>query len=307
LTTPTGTTTANITARPVTPAVTVADKVFDGTTNATLTSCTLTGVIGGEVVGCTGTATFASASVGVGKPVTVTGLTLTGANAANYALTMPTATTTATINAAGGPRPVAAYAFNEGAGSTATDASGTGNTGIITGATWTAGKYGSALSFNGTTALVTIPDAPSLHVTTALTVEAWVNPSTSTGAWEDVIYKGDDTFYLEAMSGSGAEPVAGGTWASNANLNAPAPLALHTWTHLAATYDGTTFRLYINGTLVESAAQTGPFATSIYPLQIGGDSLYGQHFAGLIDDVRVYTVALTAAQIQADMNTPVAP
>ncbi len=203
---------------------------------------------------------------------------------------------------------MAAYAFDEGAGTSATDASGTGNTGSITGATWTAaGRYGGALSFNGNTALVTIPDAPSLHVTTALTAEAWVNPSTATGFWEDVIYKGDDTFYLEAMTPSGAEPVAGGTWASNANVNAPAALALHTWTHLAAAYDGATFRLYVNGTLVESAAQTGAFATSTHPLQIGGDSLYGQYFAGLIDDVRVYTVALTAAQIQADMTTPTAP
>jgi len=279
--------------------------VFDGTTSATLTSCTLTGVIGGDVVGCTGTATFASATVGAGKTVTVTGLTLTGMGAANYALTTTTATTTATINGTGGPRPVAAYAFNEGTGSSATDASGTGNTGSITGATWTAaGRYGGALSFNGSTALVTIPDAPSLHVTTALTVEAWVNPSTATGFWEDVIYKGDDTFYLEAASG--AEPVVGGTWA-NENLTGPAPLVMHTWTHLAATYDGATIRLYVNGTLVGSAAQTGAMATSTHPLQIGGDSLYGQYFAGLIDDVRVYTVALTAAQIQADMNTPTAP
>src|SRR6185295_7865269 len=306
LTTTSATTTANITTRPVTPAVTVADKVFDGTTSATLTSCTLTGGIGGEVVGCTGTATFASATVGVGKTVTVTGLTLTGANAANYVLTTTTATTIASINAAGGPRPVAAYAFDEGTGSSATDASGTGNTGSITGATWTtAGKYGGALSFNGTTALVTIPDAPALHVTTALTVEAWVNPSAATGFWEDIIYKGNDTFYLDASGG--AEPVVGGTWASSENLTGPAPLVMRTWTHLAATYDGATIRLYVNGTLVRSAAQTGAFAASTYPLQIGGDSLYGQYFAGLIDEVRVYTVALTAAQIQADMNTRIAP
>ena len=42
------------------------------------------------------------------------------------------------------------------------------------------------------------------------------------------------------------------------------------------------------------------------PLQIGGDALFGQYFAGLIDEVRVYNVALTQAQIQADMTTPIA-
>ena len=86
---------------------------------------------------------------------------------------------------------VAAYGFNEGAGTTAQDASGNGNTGSIGTATWTtAGKYGNALTFNGTSARVTVPDATSLRLTTAMTLEAWVYPSTVNGAWRDVIYKG---------------------------------------------------------------------------------------------------------------------
>ena len=40
-------------------------------------------------------------------------------------------------------------------------------------------------------------------------------------------------------------------------------------------------------------------------MQIGGDSLYGQYFAGLIDEVRVYNTALSATQIQTDQTTPV--
>ncbi len=73
---------------------------------------------------------------------------------------------------------VAAYGFDEGTGTVVTDSSGNGNTGTIAGATWTtAGKYGvGALSFNGTTARVTVPDAPSLDLTDALTLEAWVLP-----------------------------------------------------------------------------------------------------------------------------------
>ena len=54
---------------------------------------------------------------------------------------------------------VAAYGFEEGSGTTVTDASGNGNTGTISGATWTtAGKFGNALSFNGTSSRVTIPE-----------------------------------------------------------------------------------------------------------------------------------------------------
>src|SRR5204863_6244910 len=61
--------------------------------------CALRGVVGGEAVGCTARATFATASVGAGKTVTVSGLTLTGAAAGNYTLATTTATTTAAITA----------------------------------------------------------------------------------------------------------------------------------------------------------------------------------------------------------------
>ena len=201
---------------------------------------------------------------------------------------------------------VAAYSFNEGAGTTVADLSGNGNTGTVSGTTWTtAGKYGGALSFNGTSALVTIPDAASLRLTSAMTLEAWVNPSAITSAWRDVIYKADDNYYLEATSSNASRPSVGGTFAgSGANIYGTAALTANTWAHLAATYDGATLRLYVNGTQVSSVARTGALATSTNPLQIGGDSLYGQFFQGLIDEIRVYNVVLTAAQVQADMNAP---
>ena len=96
---------------------------------------------------------------------------------------------------------VAAYNFNAGSGAVLADVSGNGNNGTITNATWTtSGKYGDALVFNGTNALVTIPDSTSLHLTTGMTLEAWVNPSTVTSAWRDLIYKGNDNYWLEATS-----------------------------------------------------------------------------------------------------------
>ena len=215
--------------------------------------------------------------------------------------TVASATTTATISGL-----VAAYSFNEGTGATVADSSGTGNNGSTTNTTWTAsGKYGNALVFNGSNSLVTVPDTASLHLTTAMTLEAWVNPSTVTAAWSDVIYKGNDNYYLEGTSSS-TFPAVGGTFgAAGTTLLGTTALAANTWTHLAATYDGATLRLYINGTQVASTARTGNLATSTNALQIGGDSLYGQTFSGMIDEVRIYNVALTQAQIQSDMNTPV--
>jgi hypothetical protein len=70
------------------------------------------------------------------------------------------------------------------------------------------------------------------------------------------------------------------------------------------TYDGAALRLYVNGVQVASLAQTGHLVTSANPLQIGGDSLYGQYFQGTIDEVRIYNQALSASEIQADMGTP---
>ena len=139
-----------------------------------------------------------------------------------------------------------------------------------------------------------------------MTLEAWVNPSTVTSAWRDVVYKGNDNYYLEATSDQRGVPAAGGTvGASDVATYGTAALTTSTWAFLTETYNGSTLALYVNGTQVSSLAQTGSIATSTNPLQIGGDSIYGQYFQGTIDEVRVYNVALTPLQIQSDMNTPI--
>ena len=209
--------------------------------------------------------------------------------------------------AAAAPGLVAAYAFDEGSGTTVTDASGNGNNGTINNATWsTAGEYGNALSFNGTSSLVTIPNSASLQLSSGMTLEAWVKASTVSAAWRDVLYKANDDFYLEATSSNGSLPdaglIAGGSYA---DAFGTAKLTANTWAFLTETYDGSTLKFYVNGTLVASTPHTGAIQTSTSPLQIGGDGLYGQYFAGLIDNVRVYNVALTAAQIQTDEATPI--
>ena len=140
---------------------------------------------------------------------------------------------------------VAAYAFNEGTGTTVNDSSGNGNNGTIANATWTtSGKYGDALVFNGTNARVNINDSALLHLTTGMTLEAWVNPSTVSSAWRDVIYKGNDNYYLEATSTTSNRPAGGATLGSSAvETYGTAALAQNTWTYLAVTYDKATLRL----------------------------------------------------------------
>jgi hypothetical protein len=228
----------------------------------------------------------------------------------------PNATGVATTAAGATPPPsglVAAYSFDEGSGTTVADSSGNGNTGTITNATWTtAGKHGNALSFNGTSSMVTIPDAPSLDLTKGMTLEAWVDPTAVSNAWRDVLYKGNganDNYMLYSSSQPTSFPATGGSFGSSSDVPTfgTAVLPLNTWTHLAATYDGAHVLLYVNGVQVASLAETGNILTSTNPLQIGGDTFNtgGQHFQGLIDDVRIYNQALSQSAIQSDMSTPV--
>src|SRR5205807_3270208 len=73
----------------------------------------------------------------------------------------------------------------------------------------------------------------------------------------------------------------------------------------AATDDGSNLKMYVNGTLASTLPLSGSINVSSGVLRIGGDSIWGEYFNGMIDEVRIYNTALTAAQIQTDMNTPV--
>ena len=170
-------------------------------------------------------------------------------------------------------------------------------------ATWTtSGKYGNALSFNGSNARVNVPDAASLHLTTGMTLEAWVNPTAVSSAWRDVVYKGNDNYYLSATSSSGSKPAGGGqVGGSYAEAYGTAALAANTWTHLAGVYDADTnqLRVYVNGELSGVGTHATPWHAAA-GLQIGrsrsGTSLVG-FWPGEIDDVRVYQGVVDDATI----------
>jgi hypothetical protein len=64
-------------------------------------------------------------------------------------------------------------------------------------------------------------------------------------------------------------------------------------------------QLFVNGTLASTTNNTGAIQVSTGALRIGGNSVWGEYFAGTIDEVRVYNRALAAKDIQADMNRAV--
>jgi hypothetical protein len=243
-------------------------------------------------------------------------LTAVARDASGNQATSPAVNVTVSNSAAPPPPPnqtaglVAAYGFNAGAGTTAADASGQQNTGAISGAQWVAqGRYGAALRFDGVDDMVRVADAASLDLTSGMTLEAWVQPTTLSG-WRSVIMKevsGGLAYTLYAHDNA-PKPAAyvriAGKTASDAT-SGTAALPLNTWSHLAATYDGATLRLYVNAVQVASRAVSGSIVTSANPLNVGGNSVWGEYFSGLIDEVRVYSRALTAAEVQTDMSSPI--
>jgi hypothetical protein len=214
---------------------------------------------------------------------------------------------------------VLALGFDEANGTTAVDASPSGRHGSITGAVRVPGRVGGALSFNGISDWVTVFDGAAgtpLDATAGVTIEAWVNP-TALGGWDTVVLKERGinalSYSLYANDGS-PEPGGFAVPAGYVRVQGVEPavrgaelLPLDTWTHLATTYDGTTQRIYVDGVEVASRPQTGPIEAGDGPVRIGGNGAFagGEFFQGAIDEVRIYSGARTAAQIQADMNTPI--
>jgi len=92
---------------------------------------------------------------------------------------------------------------------------------------------------------------------------------------------------------------------TDVGLNGTTATPLNSWTHLALTYDGAAMRMFVNGAQVSTRAVTGSVSVASGALRIGGNSVWGEYFRGLIDEVRIYNRPLNAGEIQADMSTPI--
>ena len=218
---------------------------------------------------------------------------------------------------AGAPPPspsgglMAAYRFGEGTGTGTADTSGNGNGGtLVNGPTWvTAGKYGRAIQFDGANDFVRVPDSSSLDLGSTGTIEAWVKLDVL-GRWHSVLAKGAANFDPSHNYALEVEP--GNRWicilgngSSRILLRSSSGPSANQFHHVACTWDGTTARLYVDGVQAASSAQVLTPAANTAPLSIGQFGGDADRLDGVVDEVRIYRRALSQAEIQNDMSTPI--
>jgi len=209
------------------------------------------------------------------------------------------------------PALVAWWKFDERSGGAAADSTRHRNHGkLMRAAGWGTGKHGGALSLDGNESYVLVGPSPSLDSTAAqLTLAAWANRPSASRGYRLLISRqkgtADGNHYWLGLDGGqcslGVETTQG---LREMNLGR---VPVGEWFHLAGTFDGTTLRLYLNGTEVGARPHSGNLMFDARPVSIGADlqdaaGSVQEDFTGLIDDVRIYGRALTAAEVAALAN-----
>ncbi len=201
------------------------------------------------------------------------------------------------------------WKMDEASGTTSIiDASTYGNNGTVLGsAARVIGKNGNALSLTTSSDYATVPDHASLDITSQITIAAWIRPTT-TGT-QYVIKKGlqgGTSGYELSLSNDG---LVFFRFNQNANFRVNSvtsfPTDGTTWMHVAATYNGSALKIYINGVLeaTTTPANPAPIVANNLALAIGAQSDGTTKFKGAIDDAMIFNSALGAAEIAELMST----
>ncbi|HJS08614.1 MAG TPA: LamG-like jellyroll fold domain-containing protein [Pirellulales bacterium] len=187
------------------------------------------------------------------------------------------------------------------------------NTGtLLGGATFAAGKVGQAFSFDGVDDEVRIPHRPSQDAGNQLTIEAWINPDTLDHG-RPIAQKRSlgnvGGFTLETTHSSiPGEPAnglqfvlwTGSTPTSIRLATPPDSLTAGAWQHVAATYDGSTMKIFVDGVELASQPASGTISPATEPLVIGRNVVIPAFaWDGLIDELSLYNRALSPVEIQA--------
>jgi len=200
---------------------------------------------------------------------------------------------------------VAAWVFDKD--EDASDITGNGHDGEIDGnVDWVAGKFGSAVRLDGSSAVI-IDHEDDLSLET-FTLVSWVKLENAPTDWWTIIAKdgwpdrnygiflANETGLVHSSFASGAAP-------DNNAVNAVTPVLADDWYHVAATYDMSVSRLYINGVLdIEAPFSATPNITDV-PVIIGRTPTDTYKYEGMIDEVAIFNKALSEDDINEIMNS----
>jgi hypothetical protein len=224
--------------------------------------------------------------------------------------------------------PVAWWKFDECSGTTAYDSSGQGFNGTITiGASgtytsagscssgtateaWnagTTGKINSALGLDGTNDSISVSNATALNPGNDFTLTGWIKPDAQGGHQviiDKLNYAGNTGYQLK-MEDSGS--VTNGLSLCIGNtcvVSASNIITDAVWQHIAVVFDtaANTATFYVNGQARSSVTQSNNLTTNTNSLYLGAEGGSAFRFDGLLDDMRIYSYALSAAQIRQLMN-----
>jgi hypothetical protein len=201
---------------------------------------------------------------------------------------------------------IAYWTFNEGSGSSAADSSGNGNTATLSGATWTSGIVNQAVALDGVSSFVSAAHTSAFNAY-PLTIAGWIKTGATTGT------RGIVNKYIPGVSANGyrlfmsggslcAEYVRSGAAFVSDGTSCPlatAGYADNQWHHVTFTVDALGGRLYVDGVQRASLGWTGTpgASTTSQQVTIGDDGGTGGFFSGSIDDLKIYTRALSSNEV----------
>jgi len=166
-------------------------------------------------------------------------------------------------------------------------------------------RPGSALNFDGVNDYISIPHNNLLKPTNGITIEAWINPKDIHTTFYSEIYRKEDGNARQLLSfqNNGTLLSFGlGIAGVYSELDVPISAATYEgqWIHVAATFDGSTKKIYRNGTLIGSQVVTGLISTTgTAPAIIGSSSGNSEFFNGSIDEFKLWDHAI---QVDLKMN-----
>ncbi len=250
-------------------------------------------------------------SYAAGTPVTLTATASAGWSFSNWSGSTNTTTNPLTITMDGNkaitanfasacdPPPGGLVAWWR-AENNANDSVGNNNGTLMNGATFAMGEVGGAFSLDGVNDYISVPHNAMFNFSNGITIEAWLKTANSANTY--IITKGEDSFFLSLGGGLSNNKLAfylygvSGDW-----LRGTSDLNDGQWHHVAATYDGSAQKIYVDGVMQNSTGGGLNILQGTSPVSIGARGS-SNPFSGALDEVSLYNRALSAAEIQAIYN-----